>query len=78
VQFEPPDDLDVIDEVAAMGIDSVGIHMETFDPPCWRGWPRQGPHRDRALLRGLGAARSRLRRGQVSTYVILGMGEDPS
>ena len=32
VQFEPPSDLDVIDRVADMGVDSVGIHVETFDP----------------------------------------------
>ena len=32
VQFEPPTDLDVIDQVADLGIDSVGIHVETFDP----------------------------------------------
>ena len=32
VQFEPPDDLDVINRVHAMGVDSVGIHVETFDP----------------------------------------------
>ena len=32
VQFEPPSDLDVIDRVADLGIDSVGIHVETFDP----------------------------------------------
>jgi len=32
IQFEPPRDLDVIDEVADLGIDSVGIHVESFDP----------------------------------------------
>ena len=32
VQFEPPDDLSVIDQVADRGIDSVGIHVESFDP----------------------------------------------
>ncbi|MDQ1670631.1 MAG: hypothetical protein QOE40_2692, partial [Actinomycetota bacterium] len=32
VQFEPPADLDVIDRVADMGVDSVGIHVESFDP----------------------------------------------
>ena len=33
IQFEPPEDLDVIDQVADMGAaDTVGIHVETFDP----------------------------------------------
>ncbi|MGH3420835.1 MAG: radical SAM protein, partial [Streptosporangiaceae bacterium] len=32
VQFEPPRDLAVIDQVRDMGINSVGIHVESFDP----------------------------------------------
>ena len=32
VQFEPPEDLGIIDRVADMGINSLGIHVETFDP----------------------------------------------
>ena len=32
VQFEPPDDLRVLDEVQRAGVDAVGIHVETFDP----------------------------------------------
>jgi radical SAM protein (TIGR04043 family) len=78
VQFEPPADLDVLDEVGEMGIDSVGIHIETFDPKVLAyvapGKARTGIDRyfevwERAV-EIFGA-------GQVSTYVILGMGEDP-
>ncbi|HEU0041263.1 MAG TPA: MSMEG_0568 family radical SAM protein [Jiangellaceae bacterium] len=77
VQFEPPADLDVIDRVADMGIDSVGIHVETFDPHVLArvapGKARWGIERyftvwERAV-KAFGP-------GQVSTYVILGMGED--
>ena len=32
VQFEPPDDLDVLEHVRDAGVDAVGIHIETFDP----------------------------------------------
>ncbi len=32
VQFEPPDDLSVLDQVKRAGVDAVGIHIETFDP----------------------------------------------
>ncbi len=32
VQFEPPDDLRVLEEVQRAGVDAVGIHVETFDP----------------------------------------------
>ena len=58
VQFEPPDPgrLDVIDRVHDLGIDSVGIHVESFDPGGARlHRPGQGPHRHRGLLRGVGA-----------------------
>lgn len=78
VQFEPPRDLGVLDEVADMGVDSVGIHVESFDPAVLAhvapAKARTGIERyfetwERAVaLFGY---------GQVSTYVILGMGEDP-
>ena len=78
VQFEPPGDLDVIDKVAAMGIDSVGIHIETFDPAVLA---RVAPAKARTGIDGYFAAWERavgaFGEGQVSTYVILGMGEDP-
>ncbi len=77
VQFEPPDDLDVIDRVADMGIDSVGIHIETFDPEVLA---RVAPGKARWGVEAYFAAWERavaaFGPGQVSTYVILGMGED--
>lgn len=77
VQFEPPADLDAIDRVADMGIDSVGIHVETFDPEVLR---RVAPAKARTGIEGYFAAWERAVRrfgeGRVSTYVILGMGED--
>jgi radical SAM protein (TIGR04043 family) len=78
VQFEPPDDLDVINRVHAMGIDSVGIHVETFDPAVLA---RIAPAKARTGIEGYFGAWERavslFGAGQVSTYVILGMGEDP-
>ena len=78
VQFEPPADLDVIDRVADMGIDSVGIHVESFDPAVLA---RVAPAKARTGIEGYFAAWeravARFGEGQVSTYVILGMGEDP-
>ncbi len=77
VQFEPPSDLDVIDRVADMGIDSVGIHVETFDPQVLA---RVAPGKSRWGIEGYFTAWERavaaFGPGQVSTYVILGMGED--
>ena len=78
VQFEPPVDIGVLDEVGDLGIDSVGIHIESFDPAVLAevapGKARTGIERyfevwERAV--------EIFGEGQVSTYVILGMGEDP-
>ena len=78
VQFEPPDDFDVIDRVADYGIDSVGIHVETFDPDvlAWVAPPKFRTGIER-YFETWEYAVSRFGEGQVSTYVILGMGEDP-
>jgi len=76
VQFEPPDDLEVLAEVKDAGADSIGIHLESFDQAV----------RERILP---GKARisvdyymTTLRRavdlfgvGQVSSYIIVGLGE---
>jgi biotin synthase-related radical SAM superfamily protein len=68
----------VIDRVADMGIDSVGIHVESFDPVVLA---RIAPAKARTGIEGYFAAWeravARFGEGQVSTYVILGMGEDP-
>ena len=78
VQFEPPENLDAIDAVADMGVDSVGIHVESFDPVVLA---RVAPAKARTGVEGYFAAWeravARFGQGQVSTYVILGMGEDP-
>jgi radical SAM protein (TIGR04043 family) len=79
VQFEPPSDLDVISQVRDMGVDSVGIHVETFDPLVLA---RVAPGKARWGIEGYFAAWQRavevFGAGQVSTYVILGLGEDPA
>lgn len=78
VQFEPPEDLTVIDRVAELGIDTVGIHVETFDPAVLE---RVAPPKSRTgierYFEAWEYAVARFGEGQVSTYVILGMGEDP-
>lgn len=77
VQFEPPGSLDVIDRVADLGVDSVGIHVESFDPAVLA---RVAPGKARWGIEAYFAAWERavaaFGAGQVSTYVILGMGED--
>ncbi|HSJ44476.1 MAG TPA: MSMEG_0568 family radical SAM protein [Euzebyales bacterium] len=77
VQFEPPEDLSVLDRIKAQGVDSVGIHVESFDPDVLA---RIAPPKARTGIDGYFHAWERavavFGRGQVSTYVILGMGED--
>ncbi|MEV5966377.1 MSMEG_0568 family radical SAM protein [Kribbella sp. NPDC051952] len=78
VQFEPPTDLTVIDKVHGLGIDSLGIHVESFDPDVLA---RVAPPKARTGIERYFEtweyAVERFGEGQVSTYVILGMGEDP-
>ena len=77
-QFEPPADLGVLDEVHDDGFDSVGMHIESFDPEVLA---RIAPGKARTGIDGYFRAWERavevFGAGQVSTYVILGMGEDP-
>jgi radical SAM protein (TIGR04043 family) len=76
VQFEPPDQLSVLDEVHAAGVDAVGIHIETFDPEVLArvaaGKAQCGVE---GYFRTWAHAVEVFGRGRVSTYVILGMGE---
>jgi radical SAM protein (TIGR04043 family) len=78
VQFEPPRDLVVLDQVHDMGIDAVGIHVESFDPQVLA---RVAPGKFRTgietYFRTWERAVALFGEGRVSTYVILGMGEDP-
>ncbi|MGI8751404.1 MAG: MSMEG_0568 family radical SAM protein [Acidimicrobiales bacterium] len=79
VQFEPPESLDTINEAYDFGgADTVGIHVETFDPAVL---DRIAPAKARTGIEGYFAAWERavdlFGPGQVTTYVILGMGEDP-
>ena len=78
VQFEPPFDLDVINEVGDLGIDSVGIHVESFDPAVLaQVAPAKARTGIERYFESWERAVSVFGEGQVSTYVILGMGEDP-
>lgn len=78
VQFEPPTDLSVIDKVHDRGIDTLGIHVESFDPQVLA---RVAPPKARTGIERYFEtweyAVKLFGEGQVSTYVILGMGEDP-
>ncbi len=76
-QFEPPDDLGVLAQVRDSGVDAVGIHVETFDPAVLArvaaGKAQCGVER---YFRTWERAVEVFGRGRVTTYVILGMGEE--
>jgi radical SAM protein (TIGR04043 family) len=78
VQFEPPDDLRVLEEVRRAGVDAVGIHVETFDP---RVLARVAAGKAECGVEGYYTCWERavevFGRGSVTTYVLLGMGERP-
>jgi radical SAM protein (TIGR04043 family) len=76
VQFEPPDDLRVLDEVKRAGVDAVGIHCETFDPDVLaRVAPGKAVCGVEGYFKTWEAAVDVFGRGSVTTYVLLGMGE---
>ncbi len=78
-QFMPPAGRRELERLRRAGVDTVGIHRESFDP---RVLARLAPAK--AEL-GLGAYRRAWREavevfgpGQVSSFVIMGLGEDPA
>ena len=77
-QFEPPDDHSVFEALRDLGVDTVGMHVESFDQ---RVLDQVAPAKGRTGVEGYFRAWERavevFGRGQVTTYVILGMGEDP-
>lgn len=78
VQCEPPADLSVITELRDAGADAIGIHVESLDDEVRRRWM---PGKATVPLTQYRAAwREAVRvfgRNQVSTYLLVGLGEDP-
>lgn len=77
VQCEPPEDPGVFDALKAMGVDDVGIHVESFDPAVRAHvTPGKATVGLDAYFDAFERAVRVFGRGKVSTYVILGLGED--
>ncbi len=78
VQIEPPGDLAVLDDLRAAGAVSIGIHVESLDDDVRRRWM---PGKGAVPLAEYEAAWDRavqaFGRNQVSTYLLIGLGEDP-
>lgn len=78
VQIEPPGDLASIAELHEAGARSIGIHVESLDDDVRRRWM---PGKSTVSLDEYRAAwREAVRvfgHNQVSTYLLVGLGEDP-
>lgn len=78
VQCEPPARLEAITDLYEAGAESIGIHVESMDDEVRRRWM---PGKATVSLDEYRAAwHEAVRvfgRNQVSTYLIVGMGEDP-
>ncbi|WP_440304731.1 MSMEG_0568 family radical SAM protein [Jatrophihabitans sp.] len=78
VQIEPPAELSVLQELRDAGAVSIGIHVESMDDDVRRRWM---PGKGSVPLDEYRAAwREAVRvfgRNQVSTYLLVGLGEDP-
>jgi radical SAM protein (TIGR04043 family) len=78
VQIEPPGDLSVIDELHEAGAVSIGIHVESLDDEVRRRWmPGKGAVPMAEYEAAWDHAVRVFGRNQVSTYLLIGLGEDP-
>lgn len=78
VQIEPPDDMSVIAELHAAGATSIGIHVESLDDDVRRRWmPGKSTVPLQTYELAWDTAVEVFGRNQVSTYLLIGMGEDP-
>jgi radical SAM protein (TIGR04043 family) len=78
VQCEPPADLAVLGELYQAGASAVGIHVESLDQAVRDRWT---PGKATVPLRAYEAAWAEavrvFGRNRVSTYLLVGLGEDP-
>lgn len=77
VQIEPPGDLATIDALHAAGATAIGIHVEALDDAVRRAWmPGKGSVPMAEYEAAWDRAVTVFGRNRVSTYVLIGLGED--
>ncbi|MEU6641814.1 MSMEG_0568 family radical SAM protein [Saccharomonospora sp. NPDC046836] len=78
VQIEPPGELSVLTELRRAGATAIGIHVESLDDEVRRRWM---PGKSTVPLHEYEAAWDEavrvFGRNKVSTYLLIGLGEDP-
>ncbi|WP_280368678.1 MSMEG_0568 family radical SAM protein [Nocardia wallacei] len=78
VQCEPPADLSVLTALREAGAESIGIHVESLDDRVRARWMPGKSTVPLAEYRAAWAEAVRVfGRNQVSTYLLVGLGEDP-
>jgi radical SAM protein (TIGR04043 family) len=78
VQIEPPPDLSVIAELRRAGATAIGIHVESLDDAVRRRWmPGKGSVPMAEYDAAWDEAVRVFGRNRVSTYLLVGLGEDP-
>lgn len=78
VQCEPPGDLQTITDLHDAGAESIGIHVESLDDDVRRKWMPGKATVPMDDYRAAWAEAVRVfGRNQVSTYLLVGLGEDP-
>ncbi|MBB2899336.1 radical SAM protein (TIGR04043 family) [Kineococcus radiotolerans] len=78
VQCEPPADLATLTELKDAGASSIGIHVESLDEAVRRRWMPGKSTVPLAEYRAAWIEAVRVfGRNQVSTYLLVGLGEDP-
>jgi radical SAM protein (TIGR04043 family) len=78
VQIEPPADLPVISDLREAGATAIGIHVESMDDAVRRRWmPGKSTVPMREYERAWDEAVAVFGWNRVSTYLLVGLGEDP-
>lgn len=78
VQLEPPADLSVLTDLYESGATAIGIHVESLDDEIRRRWmPGKATVPMAAYEAAWDEAVRVFGRNRVSTYLLIGLGEDP-
>ncbi|MGH3844437.1 MAG: MSMEG_0568 family radical SAM protein [Pseudonocardiaceae bacterium] len=78
VQIEPPHELHVLTELREAGATAIGIHVESLDDEVRRQWmPGKGSVPMAEYEAAWDEAVRVFGRNRVSTYLLVGLGEDP-
>lgn len=78
-QFEPPENLDDLELLREAGVDSVGMHLENFDQSVReRVTPGKAQISIERYFEAFERAVQIFGRNQVSSYLIVGLGEEPA